>query len=363
MLPQRSNVPIKIQLGAGLGAGTDPVAGRNAALDAQDIIAEKVLDNQTQMLFITAGMGGGTGTGAAPVIAKMAKDRGILTVAVVTLPFKNEGNESMAKAVDGIRELERNVDSLLLISNDKIGEYFGDELIHKAFPKTDEVLATAVKGIIEIISTNGYINVDFKDVTNMMRNSGMALMGTGIGKGANRLEEAVKGALESPLLNDFDLSTARNVLINITVSGTEEGIKFSELDRINEMIEAYTGGANRFKRGIIYDPSVRDEVHITAIATGFDMGKLGDITDISLGNIIVIDPSFQYNAPSHRREDIPDPFEGRATIKIGFDPVGPRSKFDYDPANKPVLARDPGKDRSPLESIPAIRRKLTENLQ
>ena len=233
----KSEVPTKIQMGAkGLGAGTDPVEGRNAALESQDEIAAKVLDNGTEMLFITAGMGGGTGTGASPVIAKMAKDRGILTVAVVTIPFKNEGNESQSKAVDGIHELEKNVDSLLIINNEKLYEFFGDTLAHEAFPMADEVLATAVRGIIEVITQPGYINVDFKDVSKMMRNSGMALMGTGLGTGNNRLEDAVKGAFESPLLNDFDLKTAKNVLINSTSGNNERGIKMKELETIDEMI-------------------------------------------------------------------------------------------------------------------------------
>ena len=248
----KSEVPTKIQMGAkGLGAGTDPVEGRNAALESQDEIAAKVLDNGTEMLFITAGMGGGTGTGASPVIAKMAKDRGILTVAVVTIPFKNEGNESQSKAVDGIHELEKNVDSLLIINNEKLYEFFGDTLAHEAFPMADEVLATAVRGIIEVITQPGYINVDFKDVSKMMRNSGMALMGTGVGTGNNRLEDAVKGAFESPLLNDFDLKTAKNVLINITSGNNERGIKMKELETIDQMITQYTGSANRFKKGSI----------------------------------------------------------------------------------------------------------------
>ena len=152
---QKSEVPTKIQLGEGLGAGTNPTKGRNAALESQDLIAENVLDNGTQMLFITAGMGGGTGTGASPVIAKMAKDRGILTVAVVTLPFKNEGDDFLSKAVDGIHELEKNVDSLLIINNEKLYEHFGNQLVQEAFPRADEVLATAVRGIIEIITKAG----------------------------------------------------------------------------------------------------------------------------------------------------------------------------------------------------------------
>jgi cell division protein FtsZ len=189
---EKSNVPIKIQLGEGLGAGTNPTEGRNAAIESQDIIAEKLLTPETKMVFITAGMGGGTGTGASPVIAKMAKDRGILTVAVVTIPFKNEGDEAISKAIDGIHELQPNVDSLLIINNEKLYEYYGNLLVHEAFPHADEVLATAVRGITEIISRTGYINVDFKDVRNMMSGSGMALMGCGTGTGNERLEQAVK---------------------------------------------------------------------------------------------------------------------------------------------------------------------------
>ena len=219
----KSDVPVKIQLGEGLGAGTDPVKGRNAAMASQEEIAAKVLTPITKMVFITAGMGGGTGTGASPVIAKMAKEKGILTVAVVTLPFKNEGEDFLTKAVDGIHELQGNVDSLLIINNEKLYDFYGDMLIQDAFPKADEVLATAVRGIIEIITKEGYINVDFQDVCTMMRNSGMALMGVGEGEGKNRLDDAVQGALESPLLNDFDLSTCKNLLLNITVSKTEIG--------------------------------------------------------------------------------------------------------------------------------------------
>ena len=152
---QNSPVPVKIQMGPGLGAGTNPMKARNAAIESQDEIAAKVMDKNTRMLFITAGMGGGTGTGATPVIAKMAKDKGILTVAVVTIPFENEGNKAISRAIDGIHELEKNVDSLLIINNQKLYDHFGSQLVHDAFPKADEVLATAVRGIVEIIKKHG----------------------------------------------------------------------------------------------------------------------------------------------------------------------------------------------------------------
>ena len=354
---QGSEVPVKIQMGQnGLGAGTDPTAGRNAALEAQDEIARKVLDCGTKMLFITAGMGGGTGTGASPVIAKMAKDRGILTVAVVTIPFKNEGNESQSKAVDGIHELEKNVDSLLIINNEKLYEFFGDTLAHEAFPMADEVLATAVRGIIEVITQPGYINVDFKDVSKMMRNSGMALMGTGLGTGNNRLEDAVKGAFESPLLNDFDLKTAKNVLINITSGNNERGIKMKELETIDEMITQYTGSANRFKKGLIWDddPEIGDKVRITAIVTGFDMGQLGHITDVNLGNIVIIDRDFQWETV-YKGAEVPLP-DMTPSIKVGFNTAEPTRRFHFKEDNKPCLCVEAGESISELEAVPAIRR-------
>ena len=355
---QNSEVPVKIQMGQnGLGAGTDPTAGRNAALEAQDEIARKVLDCGTQMLFITAGMGGGTGTGASPVIAKMAKDRGILTVAVVTIPFKNEGNESQSKAVDGIHELEKNVDALLIINNEKLYQFFGDTLIQEAFPKADEVLATAVKGIIEVITKSGYINVDFQDVCKMMRGSGMALMGSGEGTGPDRLNLAVKGAFESPLLNDFDLKTAKNVLINITTGNNEQGAKMSDLEKIDDMISAYTGDANRFKKGIIWDddPAFGDKVRITAIVTGFtmDLGGLGLNKD--LGNLVIIDESFEWDTPLHSQEvSLPG---GADTIKIGYNNSDNAKYFNFATEKKPVLCIAPGEKKADLENIPAIRRK------
>ena len=354
---QTSEVPVKIQLGQnGLGAGTDPTAGRNAALEAQDEIARKVLDCGTQMLFITAGMGGGTGTGASPVIAKMAKERGILTVAVVTIPFKNEGNESQSKAVDGIHELEKNVDALLIINNEKLYQFFGDTLIQEAFPKADEVLATAVRGIIEVISCPGYINVDFQDVCKMMRGSGMALMGSGEGTGNDRLEMAVKGAFESPLLNDFDLKTAKNVLVNITTGNNERGAKMSDLERIDDMISEYTGDANHFKKGIIWDndPEFGDKVRITAIVTGFEMDLGGLGLNKDLGNLVIIDENFQWEQPEHSGEvALP---AGADTIKIGYNNSDNAKRFNFATDRKPALCIEPGAPKSELENTPAIRR-------
>lgn len=353
-----SDVPVKIQLGSGLGAGCDPTKGRNAALDSQDIIAEKVLNN-TEMLFITAGMGGGTGTGAAPVIASMAKKKGILTVGVVTLPFKSEGNESMSKAIDGINELEKNVDSLLIINNEKLYDFYGDLLLQDAFPKADEVLATAVSGITEIIKNRGHINVDFNDIRTMMKNSGMALMGCGSGTGENRIEDAVRSALESPLLNDFDLTTAKNVLLNITVARSEQGMKMKQLEEINKLVNEYTGKANNFKSGIVFNdnPDFGDRVQITVIATGFRMSMISEINGGDLGNYIVIDNTYTYhkNAAMSDSEGIELP-EVR-TLKIGYNKNDVRKKISFEDGKKPVLLVGEGVNRSDLEHTAAIRRK------
>ena len=353
----KCDVPIKIQLGEGLGAGTNPTEGRNAALNSQDEIAAKVLDNNTDMLFITAGMGGGTGTGAAPVIAAMAKKKGILTVGVVTIPFKSEGNESMSKAIDGINELEKNVDSLIIINNEKIYKEYGDLLIQEAFPKADEVLATAVRGITEIIKRRGFINVDFKDVKAMMTGSGMALMGCGTGTGGNRIKDAVRMAMDSPLLNDFDIKTAKNVLINITVGANKEGLHMKQLDEIDKLIKEYTGKANNFKRGIVFDddPEFGDKVSITVIATGFKMARLTEITEGNVGNIIMIDNDFVYRKNEYAEGEGIELPEVRS-MKIGYNHSAIRKGIVFDEDRKPALLIKEGEAKSELENIPAIKR-------
>ena len=351
-----SPVPVKIQMGRGLGAGTNPINGRNAALESQDQIEKVVLDTHTKMLFITAGMGGGTGTGAAPVIAKMAKDKGILTVAVVTLPFLNEGNEALSRAIDGIHELEKNVDSLLMINNEKLHEYFGNQLIQDAFPQADEVLATAVRGIVEIIKKPGYINVDFKDVETMMKNSGMALMGCGIGSGKERIEEAVKAAFESPLLNDFDLKTAKKVLVNITCGHNEQGLTMDDLNEINKKIDEYTGRANNFKRGLIWDddPEIGDTIRITSIVTGLRFSDvIGPARD--MGNYIMINRDFVYNKAATRGEGV-SLFEDAGSQQIGFNNNANVRNFKFDLDVKPALIVAQGERLADLENIPAIRR-------
>ena len=352
-----SPVPTQIQMGRGLGAGTNPINGRNAAIESQEQIEKIVLDSHTKMLFITAGMGGGTGTGAAPVIAKMSKDKGILTVAVVTLPFLNEGNEALSRAIDGIHELEKNVDSLLIINNEKLHEYYGNQLIQDAFPQADEVLATAVRGIVEIIKQSGYINVDFKDVETMMKDSGMALMGCGTGSGKDRIETAVKAAFESPLLNDFDLKTAKKVLINITCGKNDQGLTMDDLNRINAKIDEYTGRANNFKRGLIWDDSseIGDTIRITSIVTGLRFSDvIGPARD--MGNYIMINKDFVYDKNSAAREEGISLAPDSGSQQIGFNTKSNIRKFNYDLDKKPALIVGKGDQLSELENVPAIRR-------
>lgn len=358
-----SPVPVKVHIGRNaLGAGTDPVKGRNAAIEAEELIKKVVLGEETQMLFITAGMGGGTGTGAAPQIAKYAKDKGILTVAVVTIPFENEGSMAMSRAIDGIHELVKNVDSLLIINNEKLYDFFGDHLIQDAFPKADEVLATAVQGITEIISKPGYINVDFEDIKSMMANSGMALMGCGTGTGENRIEDAVIGALQSPLLNDFDLKTAKSLLVNITCGKNEKGLTMDDLAAINAKIDEYTGKVNKFKTGLVWetDPSVGDQIKITAIATGFRVNDLSRITKNDLGNIIMIGKDFKYvKGPDNDKDDLGSGLDQRLNT-IGFNAADNVKRYHFDQDRKPVLVVEPGQSVSELESVPAIKRAVRQ---
>ena len=355
---EKCDVPLKIKMGT-LGAGTNPTEGRNAALNSQDLISKTLFDDHTEMLFITAGMGGGTGTGAAPVIAAMAKKKGILTVGVVTIPFKNQGNETISKALDGISELEKNVDSLLIIDNEKLFDVYGDLLLQDAFPKADEVLATAVRGITEIIQKRGYINVDFKDVKTMMKDSGYALMGCGTGVGENRIGDAVKMALESPLLNDFDLKNAANVLINVTVGDNKEGMTMAEYAKLTALVGQYTGKANNFKSGIVFDedPEFGDRVNITVIVTGINTVILQPQTD--LGNIIVVDNDFVYvkGEGSSGEIELPE----TKVQKIGYNSTALRKKHLFEDGTKPAMILKEGDSKSELENTPAIRRKAHNN--
>jgi cell division protein FtsZ len=356
---ESSNVPIKLRLGEGLGAGTDHIKGRNCAINSQSEIEARVLGSETKMLFITAGMGGGTGTGAAPIIAKMAKDKGILTVAVVTFPFKNERNDSYSKAVDGVKELQKNVDSLIIIDNEKLASVYKNELLQNGFPKSDDILATAVRGVTEIIKVSGYKNVDFEDVKTIMQNSEVALMGSGEGCGEKRLEEAVEKALNSPLLYDFELKSSQRALINITVPYSDQGITMEDLTKLNEMIDEHIGDPSKYKEGIVFnsDPEWGDKVRVTIIATGFKMTRLSEVIGENRGNIINIHEDFVYIPEQHKHEESDSPYEEME--KIGFNTISNEKKFQHF-SEAPALYTNNATEKQKLESIPAIRRRSSK---
>lgn len=269
-----SPIPNKVQLGAslteGMGAGADPDVGENSAIESIDDI-KRMLGTNTKMLFITAGMGGGTGTGASPVLARAAKEMGILTVAIITTPFAFEGKKRRSQAEEGLNELRKYVDSYLVISNDRLREIFGNLTMTAAFAKADDILTTAAKGIAEIITIPGYVNVDFKDVRTVMNDSGVAIMGNHVAVGEHRAIEAVTGALASPLLKDNEIEGARYILLNIT-SGNQE-VTMDEVAIITDYIQEKAGLTADLIWGNCIDESYDDELSVTIIATGFQTSE------------------------------------------------------------------------------------------
>ncbi len=268
---RHSPVPNKIQLGneltAGLGAGSDPNMGAKAAEESKADI-QRMLGDGTRMIFLTAGMGGGTGTGAVPIIAKFAKEMGILTVGIVTIPFSDEGPVRIKQAQQGIADLKPHVDALISISNDRIVDMFGDLSFLEAFSKADDVLCTAARGIAEIIFKTGHLNVDFNDVKTAMQGSGQALMGTGTAAGENRAELAVRAALNSPLLDSTRILGAKHLLINLTY-GTKAPT-MSETRIITSYLQEEAGNNALLKMGITLEPALEDKISVTVIATGFE---------------------------------------------------------------------------------------------
>ena len=271
---ESSPIPNKIQIGAeiteGLGAGANPEVGRKAAEESIERI-EELLDSNTKMLFITAGMGGGTGTGAAPVIARVAREQEILTVGVVTVPFWTEGGHRKEYAQHGLEELRDNVDTLLVINNDKLIEVFGDLTLSQAFGKANEVLNTATKGIAEVISQTLMVNIDLNDAKRVLKNSGTAVMGQAYASGENRAIEAVEAALDSPLLNDNNIKGAQQVLLKIVTGTGEQEIRMTELFSIKKHIQDAAGCDVNIIEGIGVEDGLGDQISVTVIATGFEV--------------------------------------------------------------------------------------------
>ncbi len=283
----KSPVPVKIQIGKtlteGLGAGANPEIGEKAALE--DLAAvKKILSHNTKMVFITAGMGGGTGTGAAPVIAKLAKDMGILTVAIVTSPFSYEGKKRNLYAQKGIENLREYVDSLIIINNNKLREIYGNLTYKEAFAKSDEVLASAASSIAEVITKNYTVNIDFKDVNTVLQNSGTAIMGSAKASGENRSKEVIMKALDSPLLNDNKITGAKNVLLLIQSGGDE--ITIDEISEINDFIQNEAGHNAEIIMGIGEDKNLGDTISVTIVATGFNKNQQDLISNAEPDRIV-----------------------------------------------------------------------------
>ncbi len=344
---ESSPVPTKIQLGAnltgGLGAGAVPSVGKNAALEnVQDLRA--ILEKGTKMLFITAGLGGGTGTGAAPVIASVSKELGILTVGIITIPFSFEGRKRKQHAEQGISELKKYVDALVIISNDKLRELYGDQKLSAAFGHADDVLTTAAKGIAEIITVTGYINVDFEDVKTVMSDSGVAIMGSGKANGPNRALNAVEQALNSPLLNDNDIEGSNNLLLYIA-SGKEE-ITMDEVTEITDYIQVKTKSSAEVIWGNGIDDSLEDNISVTIIATGFDEEHRRKHSPIE--KTVTIKPLYENESSCpkevHYVTPLPDPVEL---------PVGQQEEIDtvLNNMQKPLGENN----RSAEENIPPKR--------
>ncbi|WP_205461985.1 cell division protein FtsZ [Mangrovibacterium lignilyticum] len=375
---QNSPIPLKVQLGASLtegrGAGNKPDIGREAAIENISDV-KQAIEHDTKMVFITAGMGGGTGTGAAPVIAEACRELNILTVGIVTIPFRNEGRRRIKQAIDGISEMQTHVDSLLVINNERIREMYGDFRISEAFAKADNVLATAAKGIAEIITVPGYINVDFADVETVMRKSGVSLMGSAKSSGEGRALKAVEEALNSPLLNNNDIRGAQNILLNIT-SGNEE-VTMDEIGQITDYIQAKAGHEADLIWGNGLDEELNDEISVTVIATGFSMSSipemmaaqkvektyhsLGDDSASQFSNIPRPSQSFKAKAAEEKKSTN----QGMIEFEIDhpksdeFDALyGPPSiDMDDDYSVKIDFSSSDDDFVDKLENIPAYRRK------
>lgn len=338
----KSPIPIKIQLGQtlteGLGAGSKPEIGKQAAIESLDQIKE-VLSNHTKMIFVTAGMGGGTGTGAAPIIAKTAKEMGILTVAIVTLPFEFEGKKRYNQAIEGIREIKNYVDSLLIINNQRLREMYGDLQYSVGFSKADDVLATAAKGIAEIITLPGHVNVDFADVKAIMTNSGVAIMGSGIADGDDRAMKAIQQALNSPLLNNNEIKGARNILLNITCGEPE--ITIDEISQITEYLQEATDNNSDIIFGVGKSLHLTDKISVTIIATGFGTDAI--IPEPPKKQTVILQP----NTANEKKKEtiIINPHQG----EIKFDDSDSKSLQTYNLQDENHVDE--------LESTPASFRK------
>ncbi len=371
-----SKIPNKIQLGpqltSGLGAGANPEIGRQATVESLEEI-RKILEVNTKMAFITAGMGGGTGTGGAPIIAKICKDLGVLTVGIVTTPFAYEGKKRQLQAAEGIDQMRQYVDTLLVISNDKLRHQYGNLKMREAFEKADNVLATAAKCITDVINSTGQINVDFADVCTVMKNGGRAILGNASASGEDRAQQAIEEAMNSPLLNDNDIRGAKWILININSAEGEHEFTMDEVEVIQSYLLSHAGDNTDVILGLGYDNSLEDKIGITLIATGFEHQEpfskpVLKKEEAAEGKIIMTLQGHSKNLPVESSEPVaeeqPKPAEVES-IDLKPDPMAPQlvEDFPFMDAPMPViedvvkeeeLSFIPGDDREDIKFVSEV---------
>ena len=351
-----SPVPVHLQLGKeGLGAGNKPEKARQAAEESLDDI-KNMLNDGTRMTFITAGMGGGTGTGAGPVVARIAKEMGILTVGIVTIPFEWEGKKKILQALTGVEKMAQNVDALLVINNQRLFDIYPELSLIDAFGKADDTLSVAAKSIAEIITMHGIINLDFNDVKTVLKDGGVALMSTGFGKGEDRLKKAIENALHSPLLNDNDVFNSKKILLSVSFSSEGEDKKnelmMDEMKAINEFMDGFDDDIET-KWGVSIDPELKENVKVTILATGFGMkvedGKM-NITDKN-------EQSVEEMRKSRQKKDAEDALIDSYYGKGGNNKERPQVRcfiFGNDDLDNDNLI-------SAIESMPTYSRSRTQN--
>jgi cell division protein FtsZ len=362
---KNSPVPYRLQLGSnlteGLGAGANPEKGKNAALESKEDIRE-LLSDSTKMVFITAGMGGGTGTGAAPVIAKVAKELDILTVGIVTAPFSFEGKRKITQAEQGINELKQYCDTVLVISNDKLREIYGNLPVSRAFAEADNILTTAAKGIAEIITVPGYVNVDFEDVKTVMKDSGAAVMGSAQTEGEQRAFRAAEEAISSPLLNNKNILGAQKILLSI-ISGDAAELQMDELSEITEYIQEKAGDNAEVIFGHGIDPALGESIRVTVIATGFENMPLSQDPKKKVIDLESNRPVRMFQEPEIMAKPIEKPKMPFSEPKINVEPPTPKeeplpNRVIFNLENSFDIIEDQPKFQEPVQSNNSQDREL-----
>lgn len=352
-----SPVPVKVQLGVettkGLGAGNKPTVAKRAAEESVELI-QNLLDDGTRMVFITAGMGGGTGTGAAPVVARIAKDSGILTVGIVTIPFVFEGKRKIIQALQGVEEIAQNVDALLVINNERLRDIYQDLTMINAFAKADDTLTIAAKSIAEIITIHGHVNLDFADVETTLKDGGVAIMSRGLGNGKNRVSDAIDDAINSPLLNNNDVFNAKKILINISCS-EEHPLMMEEMNALHDFMSKFSKEIEVIW-GAAVDESLKDEVKVTLLATGFTINSVPGIREIREEETKAEELERKFKEDEERKQDTKD----RDLIEKYYGKAGLESlaanNYRQEPFVLTVEELDDDKILEALEKNPVFKR-------